>query len=159
MTGYCCHLLQAGDSDWRKEHHSLISKQRMTDKRFQICRLVILGGGKGAQSRGGCVRRVLLHETFIGPEDALEVYTQCCKDNPSVTAKVLKIQKIFRGFLKRRQLDSEGIMKELADARDKIKNKKVETLHRRCRMCSFCNCCLRCVFSSLFESHTRVRKH
>lgn len=59
-------------------------------------RLVILGGGKGAQSRGGSVRRVLLHETCLSAADALDVYTQICRDNPSVGSKVIRIQKAWR---------------------------------------------------------------
>ena len=55
-------------------------------------KLVVLGGGKAAQSRGGSVRRVLVHDVILTAEQALSTYVACAQDNPAINGKLASIQ-------------------------------------------------------------------
>ena len=50
------------------------------------------GGGKAAQSRGGCVRRVLVHDTCLSAQQARLTYYACAHDHPAIGGKLTRIQ-------------------------------------------------------------------
>lgn len=55
----------------------------------------VAGGGKAAQSRGGSVRRVLVHDVSLTAEQALSTYVACAQDNPAISGKLAAIQVIL----------------------------------------------------------------
>lgn len=56
------------------------------------CRGGDAGGGKAAQSRGGSVRRVLVHDVSLTAEQALSTYVACALDNLAISTKASTIQ-------------------------------------------------------------------
>lgn len=60
-------------------------------------RLIILGGGKAAQSRGGSVRRVLVRDASMDTEQAMQTYIACAQHHPAIAGKLTTIQAVWRG--------------------------------------------------------------
>ena len=78
-------------------------------------KLVILGGGRQAHSRGGDIRRAIIHSSYLEAEGVQKVFYKLAQDNPSIGARVLLVQSLFRGYIARKRLTEEGaVFKKLS---------------------------------------------
>ena len=66
-------------------------------------KFVVLGGGKAVQSRGGDVRRVLIHSFAAEEESAMKLYYAIADANPAVGGRAIRIQCCYRGHQVRRR--------------------------------------------------------
>jgi len=85
-------------------------------------KLVILGGGKAAQSRGGSVRRVLVHDVSLTAEQALSTYVACALDNLAISTKASTIQAVWRGRQVRKH--NKSVIAWIAAAKERQAVKK-----------------------------------
>ncbi len=51
--------------------------------------------GQAAQTRGGSLRRVLVHDGWLTEADAMATYIECANANLALTAKLRRVQ-VFR---------------------------------------------------------------
>ena len=86
-------------------------------------KLVVLGGGRQADARGGDVRRLLIHNialsersTSIGNVKTL--YLRLAVEHPGLGGRVAKIQSIYRGFIVRRKRAKEAEVQNAAETQD-----------------------------------------
>ncbi len=72
-------------------------------------KIVVLGGGKQALTRGGDIRRIMIHSVALDATSVRELADIMMTDNPGVGGRVTKFQAIFRGYyyrkLRRREDD------------------------------------------------------
>jgi hypothetical protein len=85
-------------------------------------RLIILGGGKAAQSRGGSVRRVLVRDASMDAEQAMQTYIACAQHHPAIAGKLAIIQAVWRGRQARKH--NVDVLAFLAKAKEKKASKK-----------------------------------
>eukprot|EP01036_Dinobryon_divergens_P059445 gene59445-79320_t len=94
--------------------------------------MVILGGGKAAQCRGGDIRRITIHSTAIDESQARNLYYTLVSDSPAIGGRVLRIQTIYRGFAVRliqKRLKEKQEKDEDEDESDFTDGTKVEFQH------------------------------
>lgn len=89
--------------------------------------MVLLGGGKAAQAKGGGLRRVMIHDMCMTEEDAMAVYMQAVGDNPMVGGRVKLIQARWRAAKVREALSKQGIETKQMKAIHLRKPKVVES--------------------------------
>ena len=85
-------------------------------------KFILLGGGKAAQSRGGSVRRVLLHDSCLSAEQALSTYVACAQEHPAIGGKLVQIQAVWRGRRSRRI--NSHVLEALVKAKEQASSKK-----------------------------------
>jgi hypothetical protein len=85
-------------------------------------KIVVLGGGKQANVRGGDIRRLTIHSSALDAEHIEKVFVYLANENPSIGGRAVKIQTIFRGF-KIRKLD---LLKKKNGSGDKKVKEKIE---------------------------------
>lgn len=73
------------------------------DLRLQY-KLVVLGGGRQAQNRGGDLRRITIHSKEFNAEEMMGLYYHLAADHPGVGGRAVRIQAAFRGFIKVRSV-------------------------------------------------------
>ena len=66
-------------------------------------KLVVLGGGKQAHSRGGDLRRVLVHDDALDADAARAEYWRIAADSPTMAGPIARAQAVFRGWCLRMQ--------------------------------------------------------
>lgn len=93
VNGRLCHTATGLDPSDLRLHH----------------KLVVLGGGRQAHSRGGDIRRVVIHSGCLDADSVKEMYFRLGNDNPAVGGRAIKIQAAYRGFHTRKTLTAEGI--------------------------------------------------
>ena len=93
VNGDVCHVSSGLDPSDLRLHH----------------KLVVLGGGRQAHSRGGDIRRVMIHSAPLNEEGAKKVFYLLGNDNPSIGARVLLVQSLYRGYIVRKKLIEEGV--------------------------------------------------
>jgi len=99
VNGKVCHTATGLDPADLRLHH----------------KLVVLGGGRQAHSRGGDIRRVVIHSAPLNEEGALKVFDSISNENPSIGARVLLVQSLYRGYIVRKKLIEEGmVLKKLS---------------------------------------------
>lgn len=64
-------------------------------------KLVVLGGGKQAHVRGGDIHRLCIHSAALSAEQIQQVYHAIAQQNPALGGRVVRVQAIFRGFMRR----------------------------------------------------------
>ena len=69
------------------------------DLRLQY-KLVVLGGGRQAQNRGGDIRRITIHSTEFNDLEMRSLYYELANENPAIGGRAVKIQAAFRGYYK-----------------------------------------------------------
>ena len=69
------------------------------DLRLQY-KLVVLGGVRQAQNRGGDLRRITIHSKDFDAAGMRHLYYHLAGENPAVGGRAVKIQAAFRGFNK-----------------------------------------------------------
>ena len=69
------------------------------DLRMQY-KLVVLGGGRQAQNRGGDIRRLTIHSKHFNSDEMQNLYYHLSQDNPAVGGRAVRIQAAFRGYIK-----------------------------------------------------------
>mmetsp|Transcript_17898 Transcript_17898/g.36704 ORF Transcript_17898/g.36704 Transcript_17898/m.36704 type:complete len:118 (+) Transcript_17898:208-561(+) len=89
-------------------------------------RIILLGGGKAAQTRGGTVRRLLLHGGFMGEADAAATYMCCVRENAATGGKLMRIQACWRGRKARKGLEADGVMQQLQLSKERREKEKQE---------------------------------
>ena len=57
---------------------------------------------QAAQSRGGRLHRVLVHDSALGPAAAQLVWTACARHNPAMGGRLPCVQALWRGWSARR---------------------------------------------------------
>jgi hypothetical protein len=77
------------------------------DLRLQY-KLVILGGGRQAQNRGGDLRRITIHSKDFNASEIKELYCNLADENPAIGGRAVRIQAAFRGYSKRLALNRAG---------------------------------------------------
>lgn len=93
VNGKVCHIATGLDPTDLRLHH----------------KLVVLGGGRQAHSRGGDIRRVVIHSTSLSSEGAQKVFDLLSNENPFIGARVLLVQSLYRGYIVRKRLIEEGM--------------------------------------------------
>ena len=74
------------------------------DLRLQY-KLVVLGGGRQAQNRGGDLRRITIHSKEFSVSEMRQLYYHLAEENPAVGGRLVKIQAAYRGYRKVRQCE------------------------------------------------------
>jgi hypothetical protein len=69
------------------------------DLRLQY-KLVVFGGGRQAQNRGGDLRRITIHSKGFDASEMRNLYYQLANENPAIGGRAVRIQAAFRGFSK-----------------------------------------------------------
>lgn len=69
------------------------------DLRLQY-KLVVLGGGRQAQNRGGDLRRITIHSKEFSAPEMRNLYYHLAEENPAIGGRLVKIQAAFRGHSK-----------------------------------------------------------
>jgi len=77
------------------------------DLRLQY-KLVVLGGGRQAQNRGGDVRRITIHSKDFNASEMRKLFYSLADENPAMGGRAVRIQAAFRGFSKRLALKRAG---------------------------------------------------
>jgi hypothetical protein len=72
-------------------------------------KLVVLGGGRQAHSRGGDIRRVVIHSGCLDADAVQSLFFRLANENPAVGGRAVKIQAAYRGFHTRKVLSAEGV--------------------------------------------------
>lgn len=67
-------------------------------------KVVVLGGGKQAHARGGCVRRIVVHGDMLKPAAVFDVYVKLANENPMIGGRAIRIQSVYRGYLGRKRV-------------------------------------------------------
>jgi hypothetical protein len=93
VNGKLCHLATGLDSTDLRLHH----------------KLVILGGGRQAHSRGGDIRRAVIHSSYLEGEGIEKVFFKLAQENPSIGQRLLLVQALYRGYCARKKLLEEGV--------------------------------------------------
>lgn len=93
INGKLCHVATGLDPADLRLHH----------------KLVILGGGRQAHSRGGDIRRVVIYSSYLNAEGCEKAFFKLAHDNPSIGARILLVQSLFRGYITRKKLIADGI--------------------------------------------------
>jgi hypothetical protein len=76
-------------------------------------KLMIFGGGKQAQSRGGDIRRIQICNSALMPTEIMTVFIAMASDNPGLGARLGIVQALYRGFHHRKVMrDREQAEKE-----------------------------------------------
>lgn len=69
------------------------------DLRLQY-KLVVLGGGRQAQNKGGDVRRITIHSKDFNASEMRKLFYSLADENPAMGGRAVRIQAAFRGFSK-----------------------------------------------------------
>jgi hypothetical protein len=86
INGALCHVASDIDAaDLRLQH-----------------KLVVFGGGKQAQSRGGDIRRLQLHNSALSNTEIMSVFLMMANDNPGLSNRIALVQAWYRGYHQRR---------------------------------------------------------
>lgn len=101
IDGELCHELPAGSAELN--HLKLQHK------------LVVLGGGRQSDARGGDVRRVVIHNAAldespsagIANDEIKALFLRLAQANPAIGGRATRIQAIYRGFIVRRRRTRE----------------------------------------------------
>jgi hypothetical protein len=88
-------------------------------------KLVLFGGGKQAQAKGGDIRRLMLHNRVLSPADVQLCATNAADANPTKRSAVLNIQALWRGYCPRKhKAAKEKTEKTEEDEKRKAEEKK-----------------------------------
>ncbi len=71
---------------------------------------------QAAQSRGGRLHKVLVHDSALGPAAAQQVWTACARHNPAMGGRLPLVQALWRGCLARRGAAGELVRTKVAAA-------------------------------------------
>lgn len=93
VNGKLCHVATGLDPADLRLHH----------------KLVILGGGRQAHSRGGDIRRVIIHSDYLEAEGVQKIADKLEDDNPVIGRRLLLVQSLYRGYIVRKKLIEEGM--------------------------------------------------
>jgi hypothetical protein len=93
VNGRLCHSASGLDPADLRLHH----------------KLVILGGGRQAHSRGGDIRRVVIHSAYLDASGIESVFKKLANENPVIGGRARVIQSNYRGYLIRKKLTEQGI--------------------------------------------------
>lgn len=93
VNGKLCHVATGLDPADLRLHH----------------KLVILGGGRQAHSRGGDIRRVIIHSDYLESEGIQKICDKLENDNPIIGGRILLVQSLYRGYIVRKKLIEEGM--------------------------------------------------
>jgi Ca2+-binding EF-hand superfamily protein len=93
VNGKLCHVATGLDSSDLRLHH----------------KLVILGGGRQAHSRGGDIRRAVIHSSYLNAEGCERIFFDLAQENPSIGTRILLVQSLYRGYVARKKLLEEGL--------------------------------------------------
>jgi hypothetical protein len=96
------------------------------DLRLQY-KLVVLGGGRQAQNRGGDLRRLTIHSRDFDNTEMRKLYYQLADENPAIGGRATRIQAAFRGYYKRKTLTAEGVKTSFSRTRDEFLEAVSET--------------------------------
>ena len=78
-------------------------------------KLVVLGGGRQSDARGGDVRRVVIHNAALDEspsagitnDEIKALFLRLAQANPAIGGRAMRIQAIYRGFIVRRRRTRE----------------------------------------------------
>jgi len=62
---------------------------------------MIFSGGSQAQSRGGDIRRLVIHDSKLSEAAVSEVFYSLANDSPVLGGRANRIQSVYRGFISR----------------------------------------------------------
>jgi thiol-disulfide isomerase/thioredoxin len=81
-------------------------------------KIIIFGGGTQSQCKGGDIRRFVVYDAVLSEEAILKSYWELAQDHPFMGGRVLKIQKLYRGWKARKSLKVVPEVSAIAAAAD-----------------------------------------
>jgi len=73
-------------------------------------KLIVLGGGKIAQDRGGDVRKMVVHSAALDKEAIKALYFKMADEHEGIGGRGLLIQRVARGYICRRNLKPKPVI-------------------------------------------------
>jgi WD40 repeat protein len=61
-------------------------------------RIIVFGGGKQAQSRGGDIRRIAIHGAALEDAEIMNLFLKLAQENPALGQRLVRVQARYRGF-------------------------------------------------------------